>query len=59
MADSYAAVAVRSHRITGAAIIGDVAMGAKLKKKMEKGKEIGKAVFFRKSRRWSVDRTFL
>lgn len=45
-ADSYAAIAVRSCRIAGAAIIGDVALGAKLKKWMEAEKEIGKATSF-------------
>jgi nitrite reductase (NADH) large subunit len=45
-ADSYAAIAVRSCRIIGAAFIGNVALGTKLKKWMEAGREIGKAASF-------------
>lgn len=45
-AESYAAVAVRSCRIVGAAFIGDVSLGRKLKKWMEERKEIGRAASF-------------
>lgn len=45
-ADSYAAIAVRSCRIVGAALIGNVALGAKLKKWTEAEKEVGKAASF-------------
>lgn len=45
-ADSYAAIVVHSCKITRVTIIGDVALGAKLKKWMEAEKEIGKATSF-------------
>ncbi|BAL01283.1 putative oxidoreductase [Oscillibacter valericigenes Sjm18-20] len=45
-ADSYAAIAVRSSKIVGAAFIGNVALGTKLKKWMEAEKGIGKAASF-------------